>query len=85
MGGMREHIHRLYGCHLIVCVQSLQVTSLRGRVTRHIDDTLWSFACSMVFTTSGCIPARGGSVMMTSGRPCSAINSSVRMSFMSPA
>lgn len=42
MGGMREHIHRLYGCHLIVCVQSLQVTSLRGRVTRHIDDTLWS-------------------------------------------
>src|SRR5574344_822701 len=39
----------------------------------------------ITFTTSGCIPARGGSVIITSGLPCSAMKSSVSMSFMSPA
>ena len=42
-------------------------------------------AFRMTFITSGCIPARGGSVMMTSGRPCCAMKSLVRISFMSPA
>ena len=42
-------------------------------------------AARMTSTTSGCMPALGGSVMTTSGIPCVWTNSSVRMSFMSPA
>lgn len=41
MWGMGEHIDRLNLYYSIVCIQLLQVTSLCGRVTGHIDDTLW--------------------------------------------
>ena len=42
-------------------------------------------AFRITLTTSGCIPALGGSTMMTSGFPCSSMNASLRTSFMSPA
>ena len=42
MGGMWEHIDGLYFCYPIIRIQLLQVTSLCGRITGYIDDTLRS-------------------------------------------
>ena len=37
---MREHVHRLYGCHLVVRIESLQVSCLSGRVAAYVYDAL---------------------------------------------
>ena len=38
--GMREHVDRLNASNLILLIEQLQVTCLRGRIAADIDDTL---------------------------------------------
>ena len=79
-----EHIHRLHPFHPVILVEQGKVSSLRGRIATHIDYTSRS-GFQVTRTTSSCMPARGGSVMIMSGRPYWLTNSSVSTVFISPA
>lgn len=69
---------------IVFFAQQAKVTGLRGCVAtyvynfrrRHFQQLIGSFSC---------MPARGGSVMITSGLPCCAKNSSLRIFITSPA
>lgn len=61
-----------------------QIPGLGGGITADIDDFPGE-ASTMALTTSGCIPDRGGSVMITDGRPSLANSPGVNSSLMSPA
>ncbi len=81
---MREHVHGAYSHDFVLRIQQSQVTCLCGRIATDVTIRCGA-ANKIVSMTSLCMPALGGSVMITSGWPCVAMNSLFRMSFMSPA
>jgi len=80
---MRKHIDRTDFLDGVFHAQQTQVAGLRSRIAANVNDT---FRLGEENSVDHIImPARGGSVIITSGRPCWFMKSCVRISFISPA
>ena len=67
MMSMWKHIYRLNFFDTIFFIQQIQIPRLSCRITTDINGFFTGSANKMVFMTSSCIPALGGSVIITSG------------------
>ena len=70
---------------LLEQIRTLDKHRLRERAGQITPEDQKREMCIRDRITSSCIPARGGSVIITSGRPCWFMKSCVRISFISPA